>query len=263
MGKVLIGMSRPISCLCLAIMAITLPLYADPAFRMEGRVLPLRVLEVIPSVEGIVNKVNISDGSEVTKGDVLFELEDIQQRAQVESCKADLCIAQAEADQAERLYQRLNNLDTRGTTAVALEEAKNACEVSKCNKERAKALLQIAEDELSKMHIKASFDGRVAYVAATEGSLATTFREPLAKVVQMDPVRVAFEIPIEKRSQIYNADIKLMLSNEVKYEHCGKVDFEACETSEDGKTVIVGATFPNPKRDLLLGMKVALEVKQE
>lgn len=256
-------MSRQISCLYFLIMAITLPLDADPAFRMEGRVFPLRVLEVIPSVEGIVKKVNIRDGSEVTKGDVLFELEDVQQHAQVESCKADLRIAQAESDQAERLYRRLNNSDTRGTTAVALEEAKNACEVSKCNKDRAMALLKIAEDELSKMHIKASFDGRVAYVVATEGSLASTFREPLAKVVQMDPVRVVFEIPIEKRKQIYNADIQLILPNEVKYEHLSKVDFEAGETSEDGKSVIVGATFPNPKKDLLLGMKVALEVKQK
>ena len=125
------------------------------------------------------------------------------------------------------------------------------------------ALLKIAEDELSKMHIKASFYGRVAYVVATEGSLASTFREPLAKVVQMDPVRVVFEIPIEKRKQIYNADIQLILPNEVKYEHLSKVDFEAGETSEDGKSVIVGATFPNPKKDLLLGMKVALEVKQK
>ena len=255
-------MTLRISCLYLAVMAITLPLDADPAFRMEGRVFPLRVLEVIPSIEGIVNKVNIRDGSEVTKGDVLFELEDIQQRAQVESCKADLCIARAEADQAERLYRRLNNSDTRGTTAVALEEAKNACEVSKCNKERAEALLKIAEDELSKMCIKASFGGRVAYVVATEGSFATTFREPLAKVVQMDPVRVVFEIPIEKRKQIYDADVQLLLPNGAKYEHRGKVDFEAGETSEDGKSAIVGATFPNPKRDLLLGMKVALEVKQ-
>ena len=253
-------MLRHVQLLVAAAIATASQLDADPAFRMEGRVFPLRCLDVVSSIDGVVRKVNVEDGAEVSKGDILFELDDTQQQAQVESCKAELGVALAEAGRAERLYLRMSGSDVRGTTAVALDEAKSAHETTRCNRDRAKALLKIAEDELSRMRIRAPFDGRIAFVTVTEGSFAATYREPLAKLVQMDPVRVAFKVPVDGRRRLKGATVRLLTPEGGEYGSPGKVDFEGNETLEDGKTVIVGATFPNPGRELLPGMKVAVEV---
>ena len=245
----------------IAIVAITFPLVADSAFHAEGRVLPLRVLDVVSAVDGVVKKVYFEDGADVSKGEILFELDDIQQRAQVESCKADLSGAQAEVEHAKRLYRRIRDSDVRGTTAVELDEAQSACATTESIRDKAAALLTIAEDELSKMSIRAPFNGRISYITATEGSFTATYREPLARLIQLDPVRVAFQVPIDRRREIRDANVRLLFTNDVEYAYSGKVDFECEETTIDGQHVIVGATFPNPDRDLLLGMTVNVEIK--
>lgn len=243
-------------------MAIATHVYADPDLLREGRVIPLRVLDVLPSIEGIVTNVNFKDGADVSCGDVLFELDDRQQRAQVESCKAGLFSAQAELRRSKQLYQRMSSSDSRGTTALELDEARIACEVAQWNRDQAAASLAAAEHELSRMCIRAPFAGRMGLSAVTVGSLATTYREPLARLVQMDPIRVVFEYPIDKRGQSGLSKIRLVLANGVDYGHLGRVDFENNETTEDGHSIVIGATFPNPDGKLIPGMKVMVGIGQ-
>lgn len=248
--------------LCVAVVAIATHASADPDLLREGRVIPLRVLDILPSVEGIVTNVNFKDGADVPRGAVLFELDDLQQRAQVDSCRAGLFSAEAELRRSKQLYQRMSSSDSRGTTALELDEAKVACEVAQWNRDQAAASLAAAEHELSRMCIRAPFAGRMGLSAATVGSLAATYREPLARLVQMDPIRVVFEYPIDKRGQSDLSKIRLALANAVDYEHPGRVDFENNETTEDGRSIVLGATFPNPDGKLIPGMKVTVRIGQ-
>ena len=145
---------------------------------------------------------------------------------------------------------------------MELDEARIACEVAQWNRDQAAASLAAAEHELSRMFIRAPFAGRMGLSAVTVGSLATTYREPLARLVQMDPIRVVFEYPIDKRGQSSLLKIRLVLANGVDYGHLGRVDFENNETTEDGHSIVIGATFPNPDGKLIPGMKVMVGIGQ-
>lgn len=253
-------MSRLAFWSCIAVVLTSSYLYGNPAFRIEGRVFPLQMLDILPSIDGIVKSVNFKAGDMVSKGDVLFQLDDFQQRKMVETCRAEFNTAQSESDKAERLYRRLSGSDSRGTTKVEIEEVKCACEVTLSNRDRAKAQLELAEDELSKMCIRAPFDGKIGLCAVAEGSVVTVFREPLSRLVQMDPVRVLFNYPISKRNPLVGAKVALIFADGEKYGHMGIVDFENHEASDDGASVMIGATVPNPDGVLIPGMKIAVEI---
>ena len=245
---------------CIAVSAIALHAWAGSAFQTEGRACPIRILDILPYTDGIITKINFADGAYVSKGDVLFELDDRQQLAQVESFKAELHSAQVEVDRTGLLYKRMSNSDIRGITGLELDEAKSAYMASKYNLNRITALLEMAEDELSKRRIVAPFSGKLGVCVVSVGSFVATYREPLARLLQMDPIRIIFDFPVEKRRQAHMAKAQLQFADMTRYDHDGVVDFENNETDESGDSIIVGATFPNPDRKLFPGMKVILRI---
>lgn len=78
-------------------------------------------IQITPEVSGVVNKINIQDGQKVNKGDILFELDNIQQRVALQDARvalnsARLALSDLEADnnlsdQSSLLQQTKNQQD--------------------------------------------------------------------------------------------------------------------------------------------------------
>src|SRR5262245_58852265 len=85
-----------------------------------GRTEAKEAIELKARVKGDIVKVNFVDGAMVTKGDVLFEIEPKQFRAELEQAKAILNQSQVRAKRLNADFQRAAGL--RATNSISIEE---------------------------------------------------------------------------------------------------------------------------------------------
>jgi membrane fusion protein (multidrug efflux system) len=152
-----------------------------------------------------------------------------------------------------------------------LEEAQAARDRGRANVLSAEASVRQAELNLSYTTIRAPFSGRIGRAAFAVGSLVGPSSEPLARIVQVDPIRVVFSVSdqsiVEFRFAVPAGGGTgtfvpvLMLSSGHAYPHNGKTDFLGNEVDSRTGTVPVHARFPNPDGILVPGQFVTVPVR--
>jgi HlyD family secretion protein len=78
-----------------------------------GKVEPLAKVEIKSKASGLVKKIFVDYGDQVTEGQVMLELDKEQLRAQVKEAEANLEAAQATVQSAQAIYER-NIIDAQG-----------------------------------------------------------------------------------------------------------------------------------------------------
>lgn len=109
-----------------------------------------------PEVSGRVARLGFADGAAVQRGQVLLQLDDALQRAELSQAQAQLSIARANAKRNEELVAQ-NFVAQR-----VLDESRAQLQV-------AQAQVALAQARLERMQIKAPFGGRVGISAVNVG----------------------------------------------------------------------------------------------
>jgi biotin carboxyl carrier protein len=114
-------------------------------FNLPGtcRLVPVNRAVVVSQLSGRIAEVKVSDGDRVAAGDVIVQLDDNEQKSQLQIARQEELRAQTEADQFTALNQR-------GGAAVARLQA-----------ERARNERQLHEDRLARTVIRSPMDGIV------------------------------------------------------------------------------------------------------
>jgi len=88
-----------------------------------GHVEPIQEVDILPQIDGYLEKVYFKEGDFVKAGDILFEIDDernvaADQMAHAALAQAQAKVAEAEAsvDKALRYWKRLTTTDERGIT---------------------------------------------------------------------------------------------------------------------------------------------------
>ena len=84
-----------------------------------------------------------------------------------------------------------------------LELAESNLANAKANVKAAQAALDLAKLDLAYTEVKSPVSGRIGKALMTKGNLATAGASRLARVVQMDPIRVVFSITDKDNKQLY------------------------------------------------------------
>lgn len=231
-------------------------------------------VNLVARVEGYLVNRNFKEGQEVKKDQLLYEIEPVLYRAQVEAAEAELAKAKANLANAVEQYNRQQTLLKGDATS---ERAFQNAEADKLSAEAdvrgCQARLETANQNLEYTRISAPFDGWVGLSAVSTGNLVNLETGTLAKVVKTDPMRVEFvitEMDILKmhefRKDGRNPDVKVSLSFQdgTVYPIEGKISFWNNEINNTTGTLKLQAVFPNPDRKLLPGMfvRVKLEPRQ-
>jgi membrane fusion protein, multidrug efflux system len=128
-----------------------------------------------PEVSGRIVQVGFTDGARVRRGQLMFQLDDTLQRAELSQAQAQLSIARANLQRNEELVAQ--NFVARRV----LDESRASLQV-------AEAQVQLAEARVARMRILAPFDGSVG----------------IRQVHPGDVVREGAElVPLEDLSQLY------------------------------------------------------------
>ena len=214
---------------------------------------PIQEVDLLPQVDGYIKEIKFKEGDIVKAGDVLYVLDDERYRAVANQRKADLEAAEAEARRAERYWERMQKADARGITQKERDDAEAGADKAKAAVLQAKANLVVAEYDLKKAIVVAPISGQIGKTSAHMGDYVAPSKGALARIVQIDPIRVTF--PLTDRAYIgWRAALKkgkapdyrmrLVLPDGSEYPEEGKWDFDDNEMSKDTATIIMRLSFP-------------------
>ena len=228
---------------------------------------PVQEVDLLPQVDGYIKEIKFKEGDIVKEGTVLYVLDDERYRAVVNQRKADLEAAEAEARRAERYWERMQNADSRGITQLERDNAEAGAEKAKAAVFQAKANLVVAEYDLKKAKVIAPISGQIGKTTAHVGDYVAPSKGALARIVQIDPIRVSFPLTdrayIGWRSALTKGKapeyrMRLILPDGSEYDKQGRWDFDDNEMSKVSATIIMRLSFPNPDRLLVPNSYVTL-----
>lgn len=246
-----------------------------PGAEFVGRVEAVNTVDVRARVEGFIEARPFEEGQFVREGQDLFLIEKASYEATLSSARASLAGTQATLRDAEGRLRR--NQELRRTDAVsqaALEEIEAARDLARANVMSAEASVRQAELNLSYTSIKAPISGRIGRAAFAVGSLVGPSSEPLARIVQMEPIRVVFSVSDRtileareasgglRKEEIAKGFVpRLRLSSGADYPADGEIEFFGNELDPRTGTIPVRARFPNPEAFLVPGQFVTVVVR--
>jgi membrane fusion protein (multidrug efflux system) len=243
----------------------------NPPTEHVGRVEAIQAVDLRARVQGYLEAVKFNEGSDVRAGDLLFTIEQAPYLASVNAARAKVASAQAALTNASQYLRRLQAVRSGGVSATDLEAAVSNELKAQALLQEAEASLEQAELDLGYTIIKAPISGRIGRTAFTKGNLVGPDSGALARIVQIDPIRVVYSV-----SENDYADVKtshqemtpeqlrqelvprLKLSNGELYPSAGKLAFADNEVDADTGTIAVWAEFENPHGILLPGQYVTV-----
>jgi membrane fusion protein (multidrug efflux system) len=244
--------------------------------RFTARVEAIQSVDIRARVTGFLHAVDFKDGQDVKAGDTLFEIEPDQLQASVASAEAQVARAEATRTSAERALARNRELFARNTVSQAvLDDAQAAFDVANADVQVAKAALDTAELNLSYARITAPMSGSIGRANFTVGNLVGADSGSLARIVGLDPIRVAFavteEVLVTARQQQASGNtidpdalkLSLQLANGTDYDEPGRIEFVDNEVDPQTGTATARALFPNPHHILIPGQFVTLGIGEK
>lgn len=249
------------------------PLIAE----LPGRIAPLKVAEVRPQVGGIVRQRLFQEGSDVSAGDLLYQIEDAKFRADVESARAEVARTQAVLTKAQLREKRLARLiHTKAVSEEDYDLAAAELREAEAGVAAARATLNAATIDLGFTRVLAPISGRIGKSLITEGALLEAEQEQQLAVIQqidqvyvditqstMELLRLKRELAsgqVRRRSE--HMPLTVMLEDGSEYPHRGTLEFSEISVDEGTSSVTLRGTAPNPDHLLLPGMFVRARVDQ-
>ncbi|WP_019339801.1 efflux RND transporter periplasmic adaptor subunit [Stutzerimonas stutzeri] len=225
---------------------------------LPGRTTAFRVAEVRPQVNGIIHKRLFNEGSEVKKGQQLYQIDPAVYEATLKSAQAKQVSAKSLSDRYALLVEE------QAVSQQAYDEARAASLQAQAELERAKIDLRYTK-------VLAPISGRIGRSAVTEGALVSNGQaQELATIQQLDPIYVDVTQPVQdlialrrdlesgrlQQASDSAAKARLILSDGSEYPHDGTLEVAEVAVDEGTGSVTIRAKFPNPEKNLLPGMFV-------
>ncbi len=244
----------------------------------DGRVEPMRQVQIANQITGRISEVHVRPGQRVEQGDVLISIERADFEIAVDAAEAALAEARARLELAEDVADRLTRLVRRGTGAEAnATQSALEVEIAKAAVAGSRASLAAAKLALERTQIRAPISGVVQVSLVTPGAFVEAEGGTIVgKIVEVDPVRVAYSISYADRQRALIAagttsvdelfsriSLSLKLPSGATYPHTGRPIFESAAL--DGKTgmLTTWGEFPNPDNTLIPGLDVTVMSKVE
>jgi membrane fusion protein (multidrug efflux system) len=231
--------------------------------------------EVRPQITGVIQKRLFTEGSMVTAGQPLYQIDERLYRASRDEAQAALVSAQATAVAAQAKAQRYRGLgDTEAVSAQDRDDVIATARQASAAVGQARASLDTANVNLTFTQLRAPISGRIGRTLFTPGALVTASQtDPLTTIQQLDPIYVDVTQSSSQLLQLRrslaagktlpaSATIRLKLDDGSEYPLEGRIEFAEPIVDVDSGTVTLRARFPNPDGMLLPGMFVRVVAPQ-
>jgi RND family efflux transporter MFP subunit len=238
----------------------------------QGEFEAVDAVEIRPRVSGYLDRVAFTEGKEVRKGDVLFEIDPQPYQATMDQRQADLTRARARQSLTERDAERGERL--AAVKAISQEEMDTRLTLvseARAAVAAAEAAVRAAELDLGYTKVRSPVDGRASRAEVTEGNLVTggpAGSTLLTTVVSLDPIYVYFEgdesaylryAHLAQRGERPSSrtaanPVQIGLSDEDGFPHKGRMDFVDNRLDQATGTIRARAVVANRDRLFTPGM---------
>ncbi len=231
----------------------------SPRHEFVGRVEAANSVDLLARVQGFIEQRSFQEGQYVARGQPLYVIERQGYQLALEDAEAAREAAQASLDDAERRLARNRSLASNSVSQAALEESQAARDSARANLQSADVRVSQAKLNLSYTTVYAPIDGRIGVSHVSVGSFVGNATTVLARVVEMDPIRVVFSVSdrsiLDLRAAAGGASKEelakqfktaLRLSNGQTYAQPGQIEFLDNQVDIQTGTLAVRALFPNP-----------------
>jgi membrane fusion protein (multidrug efflux system) len=246
---------------------VTTPLQRDVPVTMElvGQAVGFQDVEIRARVEGFLESMNFTEGSLVTKGQVLYQIDPKPLNAAVANAKANLATAQARLEKAANDVARLTPLAKQ--QAVSQQELDNAVsqkDAAVAQVDANKAAVEKTEFDLGYTTITAPIDGLIGTTKVKTGNLVGRGESTLLVTIsQIDPIlfragiaeaeflKVARRVQEQKASGAAAGDpvpIQLILADGSVHTHTGRLENVERNVDTTTGTIALQIKFANPDR---------------
>jgi RND family efflux transporter MFP subunit len=225
----------------------------------QGHVVPLDFVDVRPQLTGTLMSVHFREGDSITRGQLLFTLDDSDARAALAKAEAQVGLVQAQLADAHREHQRAQALVASKFVAVsAVDTAASKVDALLAQVRAAQAEAGAARTTLSRTRIVSPIAGRAGAVVVHPGSLVQAgSAAPLVTIAQFSPVGVEFNLPEHDLQALLAAHaagpVAVSVQDAGGAGAEGTLAFINNTINQDSATINLKASFPNPKQTLWPG----------
>lgn len=161
-----------------------------------GTVEPLQTVAVLPQVSGLLVQIAFTEGQEVKKGQILFQIDARPFRAALDQAEANLARDSATAANADQDAQRYSTLvDKEYVTTQQYDQARTTASAARATLAASRAAVEQARLNLQYATIRAPIAGRTGSLRVREGNLVRTTDTPLVTINQIRPILARFAVP--------------------------------------------------------------------
>ncbi len=243
-------------------------------YSFVGRIKAVENVALMARVQGFLDRVQFTEGQDVRVGDVLYQIEKVQYRAQVNQAEANVASAKAAELNAQLTYNRSLDLVKNQTVSQAtLDNNRAGLDIAHAQVLQSQAALTQAKENLGYTDVAAPIAGRIGRTTFTQGNLVGPSSAALATIVSQDPMYVLFQVSVRQLEEIREQRkqetigqskiaINVRLPTGKEYAHAGVWNYTDPQVDQQTDTVTMRATLPNPERQLIDGEFVSVEVRE-
>jgi RND family efflux transporter MFP subunit len=242
----------------------------DTQLGFIGQFSAVEHVELRAQVGGTLTQILFKDGDTVHKGDLLFTIDPRPYEIRLAEAAAQLEVAQARRDLAERQLDRAKTLESTSAGSVEnVDQRTSDLRAAQASVEDAKAQIRDAQFDLDHCRVIAPLTGRIGTHFVSVGNLiagSRTAASPttlLATLVSLDPIYLDFDMSesdylafLRYRKHLNGKlaeKIEFALSDERRFTRQGVLDFVDNEVDRSSGTIHARATVRNSELFLTPG----------
>ena len=211
------------------------------AILATGQIEAMQSIELRPDIEGRLVQILVREGSPVARGTALFKIDDAELKAQVAQVEAERDLARQSLTRTRDLLQQ------KASSQAELERAEATMRSNE-------AQLELLKVRLGRTLVRAPFAGVMGQRYVSLGDYVTTTTR-LAALQTVSPQRASFQVPERYAEQLEpGQSVTFRVAALPGREFTGRVDFVDPIVQLPGRTIMVKARVPNPRRELQAGM---------
>ena len=219
----------------------------------------VQTVEIRPQVSGMITDILIEEGESVTKGQVLFVIDQTPYKAAYEIAVANVKSAEAALSTAKLILESNKNLYEQDVVSeFDLMTAQNDLTEAEARLALCKAEEVNASNNLSYTEVRSPVNGVASMIPYRVGALVNSnIAQPLVTVSDDSRVYAYFSMAenqmldmVQQYGSLNNAirqmpEVELVMSNGEKYEYTGKINAISGTISESTGAVSIRAVFNN------------------
>lgn len=232
-----------------------------------GHVEAINQIQVIPYINGYLNKIIVKPGQMVNKNDLLLTIDDGEYKAKLEAADAAVLQATAAFDYSKEYYDRVQKSGKRAFSEIDIDNAKNNFLQAEATLKNAVAARKLAKVNFKYTQIKASITGLVGNFTLSTGDYVSPSGNSLFSIIQTNPIRVVFSLTdteylnLKEDGELFkDSVIKLILANGKTFANDGDFKYTDNHLNKNTNSLAVYAYFQNKNNELLPNSYVTVDV---